>query len=113
MSALLMGIASYVYIKNASDDIIGAAVKLDDKILSGEDFSREYEELHRLCEKHLPYFSVILKHSDADVIKKSFINLRYAVKNNDTERISVILSELIAFIYVTAEGERPAAENIF
>ncbi len=111
--ALTVGIFSYLYIKNASDEIVCSAEKLNERILSGKEYLPEYEALCSLSVKHLPYFSMILKHSDADVIKNSLINLEYAVKSDDTARISIILSELIAFITVIAEGEKPVAENIF
>ncbi len=111
--AFIIGTLSYLYLKNTSEKIIETARIIGEKNLADEDFSEEYIELDNLWKKHSTAFSAMLKHSDADVIERYFIVLSDAVKNGDNEIITVIISELCAFLRVTVHGEAPKIENIF
>lgn len=113
LSALVIGTLSYLYLKNTSEKIIGIAKVIDEKNFGGEDFSGEYNELDALWKKHSKIYAMMLKHSDADTLDRYFIMLDDAVKNSNKNRITVIISELCAFIGVTVHGEAPRAENIF
>lgn len=58
-------------------------------------------------------FSLFLKHTDADMIDRLHIELSFAVKNRNDERVELLLAEIYAFLSVTSEGERVKSENIF
>ena len=58
-------------------------------------------------------FSLFLKHTDADMIDRLHIELSFALKRRDEEKVSLLLSEIYALLSVTDEGEKVKSENIF
>ncbi len=58
-------------------------------------------------------FSLFLKHTDADMIDRLHIELSFALEKRNDEKITLLLSEIYAFLSVTGEGEKVKSENIF
>jgi len=58
-------------------------------------------------------FSLFLKHTDADMIDRLHLQLKAALERQDEETVTRLLTEIYAFLYVTAEGEKVKTENIF
>ncbi len=111
--SLSLAVGSYLYIKNTSAKIISAADNVTEKILDSKAFSDEVLELLTMWDRHSGLFGIILKHSDADVIGRYFLELESASEGADSEKIYALLTELKAFLTVTVNGEAPAMENIF
>lgn len=58
-------------------------------------------------------FALFLKHTDADMIDRLHIELSFALEKGNDEKITLLLSEIYAFLSVTGEGEKVKSENIF
>lgn len=64
-------------------------------------------------EKNERVFSMLLKHTDADMIDKLHISLAFALEERDEYRIKTLLSDIYSYLYVTLQGEKVKSENIF
>lgn len=111
--SLSLACGSYLYIKNTSEEIIALSDVIIEKQLGGEDISAAFGKLLLTWDSNSELFGVILKHSDADVIGRYFLELESAKVCADEEKIYNLLTELKAFLTVTLRGEAPAIENIF
>ena len=83
------------------------------EIDTNEDIFSCAENVLSLRESNERVFALFLKHTDADMIDRLHIELSFALKARNEEKITILLSEIYAFLSVTSEGERVKTENIF
>ena len=83
------------------------------EIENNEDIYSCAEKVLSLRKSNERVFSMFLKHTDADMIDRLHLELKAALGNSDEIKITLLLSEIYAFLTVTSEGERLKSENIF
>ena len=109
--ALTGSLLSYFYIQDTFSEIGELAYKAYYSDESGIDAASK-KLIEKWKEKQRAV-AVILKHTDADTLEKFFLLLEKFRNSDDEEFLRRTLGELIAFLEVTAEGEKAEIENIF
>lgn len=109
--SLTGSLIAYFYIQT----VFGEMSELAETAYCSEeaDFIPSTEKLLEKWQGNRRTIAVILKHTDADTLEKYFLLLEKFKDSDDTEFLRRTLGELIAFIKVTAEGEKAEIENIF
>ena len=105
-SSLMLCILSVKFLVNEIDNSI-------EIILSDNQISEKSRLLNEHWQKNGRVFSVFLKHTDADFLERNFIELENACAMGNTEKAEEIISQLYAYLAVTAEAEKLRVENIF
>lgn len=105
-SAFLIAFVSANFIVNELENIVSEAEADEDAFVCAE-------KILSLWKENEKYFSLILKHTDADTADRMFFELEEAIENENEAKLIRLIAEIKAFLSVTAEGEKAKIENIF
>lgn len=100
---------SFFAVKHIEKDIEAVLTEIENT----DDVFLCAENVIALREGNKKAFSLFLKHTDADMIDRLHLQLEDALERRDEETVTRLLTEIYAFLYVTAEGEKAKTENIF
>ncbi len=111
LASLSGSISSYIYIQTVFGELEAIAENVYES--DDENYFEEISILNEKWQKNSRAVAVILKHTDADTLERYFHTLEKSASSGDIYFSRKILSELIAFLRVTAEGEKAEIQNIF
>lgn len=104
--SFLVSLFSVSFVINEIDKTVDAIDTITDERECAAQILSKWQENKK-------YFSLFLKHTDADSIEMYYLELESALNNDDDDELGRILYRLRAFLSVTAEGEKIKSENIF
>ena len=109
--ALVLSLFSDFYVSSRVDEMITEIDYLSSVFAYGEipDMSKLFG-MWKDCKK---LFLIFLKHADADALDIYFLTLENYCATLEYSEIPDKLSEIKAFLFVTAEGEKLKSSNIF